>query len=238
MRWWLPESLRKKLLRITRLPPLGRTDFGDLRQLRPISLQWGFDRGRPIDRYYIEQFLKASALDIRGNVLEIGDNVFTRRFGGSRVTKSDILNVTEGNPKATFVGDLTCADHLPSDTFDCIICTQTLHLIYDVGAAIKTLHRILKPGGVLLATAPGISQISRYDMDRWGDHWRFTTASTQKLVETAFPSANINIKSFGNVLTAICFLHGLSADELSPEELDHFDPNYEVLITMRAEKSH
>jgi len=220
----------------TRWPPVGKLDFGDLRQVNPISREWGFDRGEAIDRYYIERFLSATASDIRGNVLEVGDNFYTRQFGADRVSKSDVLHVTEGNPNATIVGDLTCADHIPSDTFDCIVCTQTLHLIYAVDAAIKTLNRILKPGGTLLATAPGISQISRYDMDRWGDHWRFTSASLQRIFETAFTSANISIGTFGNVLAAIGFLHGLAAEELSPEELDYFDPDYELIITIRAEK--
>jgi SAM-dependent methyltransferase len=201
-----------------------------------MSSEWGFDRGRPIDRYYIDRFVSANVPDIRGHVLEIGNNVFTNRFGGDRVTNCDILHVTEENPKATIVGDLTCADHIPSDTFDCIICTQTLHFIYAVDEAIRTLYRILKPGGILLATAPGISQISRYDMDRWGDYWRFTSASLRRMFETAVPSANIRIGSFGNVLAAIGFLHGLAAEELSPEELDYFDPDYEVLITIRAKK--
>jgi len=237
MRWLLPESVRTWVLRSTRWPSVGKIDFGDLRQLSPISQNWGFDRGLPIDRYYIEKFLSANLSDIQGHVLEIGVDSYTLRFGAGQVTKSDILHVTEGNAKATIVGDLTCAEHIPSDTFDCIICTQTLHLIYAVEKAIRTLYRILKPSGVLLATTPGITRISRYDMDRLGDHWRFTSASMQRMFEKPFPGENIRIGAFGNVLAAIGFLHGLSAEEISPEELDHFDPDYEVLISIRAEKS-
>lgn len=170
--------------------PVGWVSFGSLRRLTPISRNFGYERGLPIDRYYIENFLAHYADDIRGRVLEIGDNSYTRKFGGDRVTKSDVLHVVEGNPEATIVGDLTCADHIPSDSFDCFILTQTLHLIYDVRAALKTLYRILKPGGVAIVTFPGISQISH---DEWGDYWcwGFTTLSARRLFEEVFPTSTL-----------------------------------------------
>jgi glycosyltransferase involved in cell wall biosynthesis/SAM-dependent methyltransferase len=229
-------SLRAKLKGKEYCPPVGELDFGGLRRVTPISRRWGFDRGQAIDRYYIEQYLSAQMSDIQGHVLEIADNTYTYQFGGDRVTKSDVLYVKEGNPKATIVGDLTSADHIPSNTFDCAILTQTLQFIYDVPATLKTLYRILKPGGVLLVTFPGISQISREDMDNWGEYWRFTTLSSQKLFEEVFPSEQLTIAAYGNVFTALSFLHGLAAEELRQEELDYRDPNYEVLITVRAVK--
>src|SRR3990170_7811785 len=53
----------------------GRVRFGDLRGVEPISREFGFDRGLPVDRHYIERFLSAHSSDIRGRVLEIGDNI-------------------------------------------------------------------------------------------------------------------------------------------------------------------
>jgi SAM-dependent methyltransferase len=210
--------------------------FGSLRRVTPISRAFGKDRGLPIDRYYIEQFLSAHALDIRGHVLEVGYDTYTRKFGGDRVTKSDVLHVIQGNPKATVVADLTCADNISPEIFDCIILTQTLQFIYDVEAALKTIYRILKPGGILLATFGGISQISRWDMDRWGHFWNFTTLSAQRLFEECFPATKVNVKAYGNVLVATALLHGLATQELRQEELDHHDADYEVLITVKAVK--
>jgi SAM-dependent methyltransferase len=209
--------------------------FGSLRRVTPISTSWGLERGLPVDRYYIEGFLARFAHDIRGRVLEAGDNSYTKRFGGSRVTRSDVLHVREGSPGATIVADLTRADHVESETFDCIILTQTLHLIYDTRSAIRTLHRILKPGGVLLATFPGISQIDHHD---WGDswYWSFTTLSARRLFEEIFSSPG-EVESHGNVLAALSFLHGLAAEELESRELDHHDPDYQLLIAVRAIKS-
>ena len=228
--------IRRQQRRLSRWPPVRWVRLGSLRRLQPISNVFGLDRGLCIDRYYIERFLSAHASDIQGRVLEIGDDTYTRKFGGNPVTKSDVLHAVEGNPKATIVADLTCANHVPSNIFDCIIFTQTLQFIYDVQAAVRTLYRILKPGGVLLATFPGISQISRYDMDRWGDYWRFTTLSAKRLFEEVFPPENVEVQAYGNVLTAIAFLHGLASEELRRKELDYHDADYEVLITVRAVK--
>ena len=108
-----------------------------------------------MDRYYIERFLQLNASAVRGRVLEIGDNSYTRRFGGSRVTSSDVLSVNDDNSGKTIVADLSSADNIESDTYDCIIVfTQTLQLIYDFDSALMNLHRILKPGGNLLLTVP------------------------------------------------------------------------------------
>lgn len=235
----LPESVRQRLWRwrSNEYLPVGRVSLGKMRRLTPISRMWGFDRGLPVDRYYIERFLAAHTGEIRGCVLEIGDDNYTRRFGGSRVVESAVLYPLEGNPQATIVADLSHGENIPSEGFDCIICTQTLMFIFDIQKAIHTLYRILKPGGVLLMTVAGVShQISRDDMNRWGDYWRFTSLSVRRLCETVFPPENVLVESHGNVLVAIAFLHGLAREEFRPEELDTKDPDYEVLITVRAVK--
>jgi SAM-dependent methyltransferase len=212
---------------------VGGVRFGDLRRLSPISRNFGMNRGQPIDRYYIERFLSRHVEDIGGRVLEIKDATYTRRFGGDRVSVSDVLDVADANPHATIVADLTRAEHVPSDTFDCIIFTQTLHFIYDVRASIATLRRMLKPGGVLLATFPGISQTSCREHGEYYC-WALSKLSARRLFEEAFPAQNIEVNADGNVLSAIAFLHGLAAEELRQVELDNHSPDYEVLITLRA----
>ncbi len=221
---------------IRRLRQPGGIDFSAPNPLEPFSRIFGLDRGLPVDRYYITRFLSDHAKDVRGHVLEIAEDTYTRRFGGRRVTKSDVLSMEETSLQTTIVADLTAADHIPGNTFDCIICTETLHLIYDVRAAIHTLQRILKPNGVLLATFPGISQISRYDMERWGDHWRFTTLSARRLFEEVFPPDHLSVNAHGNVLVAAAYLYGVVTQELKREELDYHDPDYELEITVRAVK--
>lgn len=213
----------------------GKLDWGNLRRSTPISREFGYNRGYPIDRYYIDEFLARFATDIQGRVLEIGDAAYTRQFGQEHVTHSDVLHVVEGNPEATLVGSLTEADNIPSNAFDCMILTQTLHLIFDVHAALKTIHRILKPGGVVLATFPGISQISN---DEWAEtwSWSFTTASAQRVFEECFPPSHLTLEAFGNVFVATAFLQGLSVSEVSHDQLEFRDPQYDLLLAMRAVK--
>jgi SAM-dependent methyltransferase len=198
---------------------------------------FGFDRGLPIDRYYIEGFLQAHAADIHGRTLEILDASYTRRFGSDRVTRSDVLHAGPGNPEATLVGDLVTGEGIPSSAFDCLILTQTLQFLPDPAAGLLHAWSALKPGGVLLATFPGISQISRYEAERWGDYWRFTEQSAKLLFAARFGPDNITVRTHGNVLTACAFLHGLATSELTKAELDYHDEEYPLLISVRAVKS-
>jgi SAM-dependent methyltransferase len=193
-----------------------------------------------LDRYYIENFLRSRRADIRGRVLEIAEDVYTQWFGGDQVERSDILQYEEGeHPRASFTGDLQDAPHIPDDTFDCVIVTQTLQLIYDVPSALATIHRILRPGGVLLTTVPGISQVNRQDCETWGELWcwSFTKLSVERLLREHFPSDGVEVEAFGNVLIASGFLYGMGQDDLSRAELDERDPDYEVLITGWARKA-
>jgi SAM-dependent methyltransferase len=231
----LSRDRRRQLARLLVWPPHGTVRFGSLRRLSPVSRDWGFDRGQPIDRYYIERFLSAHAGDIRGRVLEIDTSNYTRAFGGDRVTQSDVLHISDWNPGVTLVGDLTDLGHVDSQLFDCVIVTQTLQLIYEYSAALRTIHRILRPGGVALVTLPAINK-SRDEMGAFGDYWAFRTLSAQRLFAELFPAEQVTVTGYGNVLAAVAFFHGLAAGELTREELDHSDPAYQVLIGVRARK--
>jgi hypothetical protein len=210
-------------------------NWKDLRITKPLSTVFGFDRGSPIDRYYIEKFLSDNRQYIGGRVLEISENTYTLQFGSPDAT-SDILSYSADNRAATIIGDLTKVETLPANTVDCFICTQTFNFIYDFKKAIAGAHHILKPGGTLLVTLAGLSQISQYDMERWGDFWRFTTKSAETVFAEIFGKENIQVRSYGNVLAAVSFLHGLSQQELTTAELDVKDPNYQIVITVVAKK--
>lgn len=209
--------------------------FNDLERSIPVSVVFGLERGTPIGRYYIETFLQKNSHMIKGKVLEVGDSNYSKRFGGEGAESFEVLHVAPGS-KATIIGDLTDTATLPRNYVDCFICTQTFNFIFDVQKAVEGVHYLLKPGGVLLLTVSGISQISRYDMDRWGDYWRFTNASLQRLFEPVF-KGRLEIESYGNVLAATAFLQGIVAEDLpNPALLDERDQDYQVLITVVARK--
>jgi SAM-dependent methyltransferase len=218
-------------------PAVGGVDFGDLGRVEPIGRKFGIDRGSAIDRYYIEAFLAAHADRIGGRVLEIGEDLYTSRFGGERVTGLDILDVPGSeNPDATIMADLADGAGVPSAAFDCILLIQTLHMIYDIRGVLRTVHRALKPGRTLLATLPGISQIDAQDgPDKW--FWFMTQSAAARLFGEGFGDASVTVTSYGNVLAATGFLQGLAVEDIEPGALDVTDPLYPMLTGVCAVKA-
>lgn len=209
--------------------------LGRVASTRPLSEDFGYSRGTPIDRYYIERFLAEHADDIRGRVLEIGDDSYSRRFGGERVEKQDILHVAPGHPAATIIGDLADPSVLPPGSFDCIILTQTLHLLFDLEAAVDHLFKALAPGGVALITVPGISPIDRGEWrESW--HWSLTGNALTRLLNGPFDQGQIAISTYGNLRAATAFLHGAAVEEVGRSGLDPFDPAYPVTVAARAQR--
>lgn len=217
-------------------PPLGSVRMASLRRLTPISRIWGLDRGVPIDRYYIEGFLKQNASVIRGDVLEAQNDSYARRYGGDSVARCDVLSVSSANTLATIVANLEEAGNIPDNVYDCVILTQTLHLVYKVDAAVRTLHRILRPGGAALVTIPGISKVTVDQAENWCSQWAFTPHSATTAFGEVFGMENVEVKAHGNVLAAVAFLHGLASAELRKSELDYADAEYPVIIEIRAVK--
>ena len=209
-------------------------DIGELRRTTPLTT-WGSSRGGPLDRIYIGQFIGQHAADVRGRALEVAGDEYISRFGRN-VLQTDILDVFESNSRATIIADLADGEGIPDDTFDCLVVTQVLLLVQDIAAALRTCHRILVPGGVLLATTPGISRIAPIESQTLGQWWHLTSMSAKALVEDAFGEGNVEVQTYGNVLAAAGFLYGLGAWDVSPEELAVHDPAFEVVIGIRAVK--
>jgi len=235
---WIP-SVKRRLrqnareVRGTVNRRLGPDPWERMRRLEPADSRFGMGRGTPVDRIYIERFLARHRQLIRGHVLEVGDDRYTGMFGGGAVTHRSVLDLSP-HSGVSIVGDL--ADGLPSyeHAFDCCILTQVLPFVFDVEGAVTTIRNVCKAGGVALVTLPGISQISRYDMDRSGDFWRFTGASAKRLFARSFGDEHIHVETFGNVLTATALLHGIAAEELEVEEIDFHDQDYPVIVGVVA----
>lgn len=260
----VPERLRPTARQLRRRLR-GPVWLGPLRRVTPISPNFGFERGIPVDRHYIAEFFDRHGARIQGRVLEVGEKLYVRERGAfsarqrqappppvrSSVTSIDILDVSASNPEATIVADLGDRDaQMPADAFDCIICTQTLQFVYDLDAAVRNLHGALKPGGSLLMTVPGISQVSAPEAivspqlsaaDYGGeselrDYWRLTPASAAALCAESFGREGVIVESYGNVFTAVALLHGLTIEDLRVGELTHNDASYPVIVGICARK--
>lgn len=203
--------------------------------IHPLSRRFGVERGDIIDRYYIEKFILENQGFIKGIVLEVANRNYTRKFGGDKVQKSLILHAVE-KADADIIGNLETGEGIPENRVDCFILTQTLLCIFDIQSAVKNAIRVLKPGGVLLLTVPGLTPISRYDYERWGQYWSFTDQSVRKLFERLVPPGNIEVKTYGNVKVASAFLYGLALHELKKKELDYVDHDYQVVISAVIKK--
>lgn len=237
LRIWLrrrQQAAQKKLLRLDRV-----TDWSVLRRLQPYRSEFGRRRGQCVDRYYIEKFLASNQDVIRGRVAEIGNSEYTKRFGGDRVEYEDVLDLNERNERRTLTVDLARPDPAPEGVFDCIIATQVLLFVRDYRSAIRCLHKMLKEGGVLLLTVPGISPLVSGPLVAGvgEDWWRFTGRAASHEFGAVFSAAQVRVQTYGNVLTATALLHGLVSQELTAAELDYHDPFFEVIIGLRATKS-
>jgi len=233
----LPSPIAARLRQLhSGKPPVGRVRFGDLDRTYPIDDNFGYGRGTPVDRLYIESFLEANRADIAGHVLEVGDDHYSRRFGTHIITQ-DVLHLVSGNPRATITGDLADASVLPKEAFDCIVLTQTLQFVFNLPGAVKTLYDALRPGGVLLATLPGISRFLDHGGE-WGSkwYWALSAAGASCLFAEHFPGSELRVESYGNVYAATAFLQGLALEELPEPKLRQQDAAYPIVVTVRARK--
>ena len=202
--------------------------------LEPMSRAFGRELGTPIDRAYIDNFLENNKTDISRDVMEIAEDIYTVRYG-TEVKKSYILHVNGWNN--SIKGNLATGEGIQSNLVDCIICTQTIQMIYEIEDALKNIYKLLKKDGVALITIHGISQLSMGDYNNWGEYWRITAKTAFRLAESAgFEPDNINVESFGNVKTVMCFLYGMCQEQLNKDDFMYNDEQFPLMICMRVKK--
>jgi SAM-dependent methyltransferase len=229
-RWALGSSYAKLYDRVA---PRSARDALRL-PVEPRSRRFGLEHGRAIDRVYIEAFLERHAADVHGAVLEVFESSYTERHGGAAVTRSDVLDAVADNPRATVVGNLETGEGLPSEVFDCFICTQTLSYSLDPAAELRNAHDLLRPGGVLLLSVPCISHQSAAGMHpRFPDLQRLMPEGLARLLEES-PFAEHAVEAHGTLRAAAAFLYGLSAEQIDPEWLAPYDPDYPMVACARA----
>ena len=234
---WLRDVARSAYRQRTRLKRLIKPYwlYRLTRTKWPLSDVYGFDRGTPIDRYYIEEFLQKYRRFITGWCLEILNANYTHTFG-QEVTTADILDIDRTNQRATIHDDLRNLTKVADASYDCVILTQVLQFIDRPADALRETYRILKPGGTLLATVPAISRVDvRSGVD--GDFWRFTAAGTRYLFQSIFDASRTTIEVYGNCPVGLGFWAGASVQEFSRRQLDYQDPNFPCVICIRATKA-
>jgi SAM-dependent methyltransferase len=213
--------------------PRGEVRFGDLRRLVPIGKLFNLDRGTPIHNFYCDYFLANVAADFRGHILHVGEPDERGRAGTSVSLFFSKMGID--SVETLSLGDLHNREP-GTNHFDCIVVSDCLEYASNPDVPLELFKRLLKPGGVLLAILPGLQSGHRQGGIS-NLHWHFTTHSARNLFERFFGRDNTHIRGFGNVLTAVAALHGLTAQELTSTELENHDPAYEVSIFVRAVNS-
>ncbi len=201
--------------------------WGNLRRTRPFSETYGFDRGTPIDRHYLRQFLTKHRRYITGRVLEIQETSTTKTYGHD-LTATDSIDINPGFG-ATYTCDWAEADRLvPPASYDCVLLPNTLHHLRDIDRSLVQMMRVLKPGGVLLAAASGFVPL----VPDLPDYWRLSEEGWREKARTSLAGHDWQIEGHGNCLATVAAMLGLAQEELTPAELDVRDPRYPVLVTL------
>jgi SAM-dependent methyltransferase len=205
--------------------------WGNLRRTTPFSSTYGFERGTPIDRYYLHRFFEAHRALITGDVLEVQTSSYTRRFGHDlgRVASFDV--VPRFQP--TYVCDLAHAEAvLPAESFDCVLLPNTLQHLRELDRSLANLLRVVRPGGAILASAAGLLPLT----GDAPDFWRLSPDGWRETLSRAWRGADLAVAGHGNCLAAVAAQLGLALEELADAELDVHDPRYPVLTTILCRK--
>ena len=198
-----------------------------------VANDFGFNRGSPVDRFYIDKFFAKNSQIVTGKCLEFGDTSYIVKYG-KLVSKKVTFNYCDVSSMAgdELMGDISNIDSLPSGLFDCILCVNVLNFIYDTPSALLGLKKLLNSSGRIILTVAGPSaHISRYDMDRWGDYWRMTDKALMNLVQDAGFHVEKS-ETFGNPYSCSAQLNGLSVEDLIEEKIIPTHPDYQLLVAL------
>lgn len=207
---------------MTALPPLS-----------PLSDCYGYDRGTPADRPYIDAFLAARQVTIRGDGAEVKDSTYLTRYGAPRLASITVIDIDPGNTAATLRADLTAPGSLPAAAFDVIILTQVLQLLADPAVALGNCARALRPGGTLLLTVPCLGRIS--PSAAGADRWRWTPAGLATIL-SAWPGP-AEITAYGNAATCVAAILGAAREDLPPDADLTDDPRFPLIACAAATKT-
>jgi Methyltransferase domain len=205
--------------------------WGNLRRTSPLSPNFGFDRGTPVDRFYLHRFLDANRSLITGRVLEVQVPSYTRAYGHA----IEISNTVDVDSRfgATYTCDLANAPQISSDSYDCFLLPNTLQHVANLSAVLGTALRVVKPGGTILASVPALLPLIPDD----DDYWRFSPAGWRSTLASQWTGCDVTVEGHGNCLAAAAAMYGIALEELSVDELSVHDPRYPVLVTIACRKS-
>jgi len=182
-----------------------------------LDQDFGSNRGTPLDRELIEQFLRKMAMEVQApsRTLEFGDTTFTQKLfpqSENWILEYEPNMDIKVHRNLTLRGDLMCDIEANIPPFDLIVSTQLLAFTENPFSAARTLVSLLEKNGTILGTEPQFSPISRFDDHKWGDFFRFTQKGILSLFNRTGP---IKIETFpiGNWATTLAIFQGFCRED-------------------------
>jgi hypothetical protein len=201
--------------------------WGNLRRTTPFSSTYGFERGQPIDRYYLHKFLASHHDLIAGDVLETQGSSYAERFGHD-LTRADSFD-NEPRFQPTYLCDFAdCGSIIPDRAYDCLLLPNTLMHFRELDRCLAHALRVVRPGGAILASVAGLLPLT----SDAADYWRLTPDGWREKLAVAWGGTRLEVAGHGNCLASVGAQLGLALEELTEAELDVQDPRYPVLTTI------
>lgn len=194
----------------------------------------------PGERKWIERFLAASIPVLTpGRCLEFGDLMYTKNHFAAQCwhqhyTRYTGRSASPAGMTASFEVDVDQGPGpIPFNSFDTIIATMVFEHVKDPSAAASTLFQVVKPGGVVLWTAP-MTWPHHVDPG-YGDHWRYTEQGGRLLLQRAGFQI-LDSECHGDSSTVALYSMGMGEEAMIGQETYSGDCNYAVMVGIRARK--
>ena len=217
--------------------PTSTLDLGDLRRVTPIDSGFGLGRGKPVDRHYIEDFLCRHAADMRGRVLEVGENVYTPAL------RRRARDAKRHPPRRRFEPARDAGRRSRRRERAAERRVRLLHLHPDAHLHLRRAARGADDPSHPRSGRRAARDGARHQPDEpvrsrpLGRVLALHGAVARALARRVLRRARVEVEAYGNVLASTAFLQGLWPSDLSRDELDHRDQRYQMLVAGRAVKA-
>lgn len=210
--------------------PFGAIEYSDFKRYAPLCHDYGYSRGTPIDRYYLEQFIREIRSYVVGYTLEIGGSRENQYLYGFTNAMSYKTMDMHQKPEVDITGDIHDPNSLGSNSFDSIILFNVLEHCEKPWIVVENIYNWLTKRGSVFCMVPNSQRIHRDPKD----YWRILPDGMRSLF-AKFPIKQLYL--YGNPITTIATMMGVAAEELSSEELNSFNSEYLVATCIYACKA-
>jgi SAM-dependent methyltransferase len=127
-----------------------------------------------------------------------------------------------------------CAGALADEQFDLIVCEQVLEHVVCPDRAVANMHRMLRPGGLIMVNTPFLLKVHGFPFD----FWRWTEEGLRLLLQSG-GFTNVKTGSWGNRACLIADLtDGLQWTMYDPAVHSLVnEPQFPIVVWATAQKS-